>query len=77
MYKFQLKSPWLLPQALVFIEAPGSRGEGGIRLRTKDFAPDPVIKTEDILCVFQGFDKQELGQKIRYSVNGAFPEATL
>jgi hypothetical protein len=54
-----------------------SRWESGIELRTKDFAPDPVIKTADILCVFQGFDKQELGQKIRYSVNGAFPEATL
>ena len=54
-----------------------SRWESGIELRTKDFAPDPVIKTADILCVFQGFDKQELGQKIRYSINGDFPEATL
>ena len=31
----------------------------------KDFVSDFVFKTAGILYVFQGFDKQKLGQKIR------------
>ena len=31
----------------------------------RDFSPDFVFKTAGILDVFQGFDKQKLGQKIR------------
>ena len=55
----------------------GAAGGGGVaRLNgwPKILPHRPLIKTADILCVFQGFDKEAVGQKIGHSVSCDSPE---